>query len=283
MKEDLYPSMLWDSEEVRKSRIQVQKPWEREEFWSFYFSRRISIYVSLFLAKKQRISPNAITLAGIAAGLIAAAAFLYGSATSFVIGCFFYQMCYLADCVDGEVARMKKQSSAGGVWLDIGLNYALYLVSFCVIYGVSKSQPTLGPYLIYLILVTIFAEILATNGSDLAFGQGRISRETVSMRKRSKWVDAGVFLFFTQTGFQSGVLIAAMLWALSGQHQVLVWWTDYHLLVGLLRALYKLKLNVKYVTASRQEGGEANESVAHGGGTRIADQRAHRRESQVHD
>lgn len=89
MKEDLYPSMFWDSEKIRKYRIQVQKPWVREEFWSYYFSRRISIYVSLFLAKKQRVSPNAITLAGIAAGLIAAAAFMYGSAAAFLIGCFF--------------------------------------------------------------------------------------------------------------------------------------------------------------------------------------------------
>lgn len=139
MKEDLYPSMFWDSEKIRKYRIQVQKPWVREEFWSYYFSRRISIYVSLFLAKKQRVSPNAITLAGIAAGLIAAAAFMYGSAAAFLIGCFFYQMCYLADCVDGEVARMNNQSSRGGVWLDIGLNYSLYLVSFAVIYG--KPSP----------------------------------------------------------------------------------------------------------------------------------------------
>lgn len=271
MKKDLYPSMFWDSEKIRSYRTQVQKPWAREEFWSYYFSRRISIYLSLYLAKKQRVSPNAITIAGIVVGLIAAAAFMYGSAAAFLIGCFCYQMCYLADCVDGEVARMKNQSSRGGVWLDIGLNYSLYLVSFAVIYGVAKSQPTLGPYLIYLILFTIFTEILATNGSDLAFGKGKISQETVSMRKRSKWVDAGVFLFLTQTGFQSGVLIAAVMWAISGQHQFLDVWTAYHLLVGLLRALYKLKLNVKYVMASRQEGGGAHEGSAYGGGTRIAD------------
>ncbi|MED1723594.1 CDP-alcohol phosphatidyltransferase family protein [Brevibacillus parabrevis] len=274
MKEDLYPNMFWDSEKIRDCRIQVQKPWVREEFWSYYFSRRISIYLSLFLAKRKGVSPNAITIAGIAAGLIAAAAFMYGSAGAFLIGCFFYQMCYLADCVDGEVARIKNQNSAGGVWLDIGLNYSLYLVSFSVIYGVASSQPTLGPYLIYLILFTIFTEILATNGSALAFGQGKISHETVSMRKRSRWLDAGVFLFLTQTGFQSGVLIAALMWAFSGQHQFLDLWTGYHLLVGLLRALYKLKLNIKYVTSSRQEGGEAHEGSAHGGRTRIKDQRA---------
>ncbi|CAI8957134.1 CDP-alcohol phosphatidyltransferase family protein [Brevibacillus sp. IT-7CA2] len=274
MKDELYPSMFWDSEETRHCRVQVQKPWSREEFWSYYFTRRISIYVSLLLTRKTQVSPNAITIGGIVAGLLSAAAFMYGTAASFLLGCFFCQVCYLADCVDGEVARMRNQKSKGGEWLDIGLNYALYLVSFGVIYGIMNHHAMLGPWLLYLILLTIFAEILATNGSDLVFSQGKISHETVSMRKRSKWIDAFVFLFLTQTGYQLGVLVTAFLWAISGQMLFLLLWTFYHLFVGLARSMYKLKLNIKYVMPSLKEGGESDEGTAHGSRSRVTNQRA---------
>jgi phosphatidylglycerophosphate synthase len=272
--EDLYPTMLWDSEEVRRCRIHVQKPWSREEFWSFYFSRRISIYISLFIAKKTGVSPNAITCAGIAAGLVAAAAFMYGSAMAFLIGCLCYQFSYLADCVDGEVARITKKKSSGGEWLDIALNYSLYFSSFGVVYGVTGTDPKWSPLLIFVILFTIFAEILSSNGSSLVFGHGKVSQKTVSARKGNKWLDAGVFLLLTQTGFQLGVFLGSLVWAMTGQLQLLYGWTAFHLLVGLARVFYKLKMNIKYVLSSLREGGDSNEGTAHGSRSGFADQRA---------
>lgn len=195
------------------------------------------------------MSPNTITLLAILAGLTAAASFMVGTAFSELIGCFFYQFSYLLDCVDGEVARMTNQSSKGGDWLDIGLNYSLYFSTFGVLYGVEKNSTAFeASFSVYLILFTIFAEILATNGSSLVFKDSTVTRDTIATRKINKWLDCLVFMFVTQTGFQVGVLVLSICWLLLGIKTALLYWVGFHLVIGFVRACYKLKLNMKYLS-----------------------------------
>lgn len=247
--EDNLPSLFIDSKMVQQLRKDVQKPWSREEFWSFYFSRRISIYLSLFLMKKSAISPNLVTIVAILTALAASALFMAATPSSFLLACLFYQFSYVLDCVDGELARMRGQSSRGGDWLDIGLNYAHYFSVFGVVYGVFKDAEAVAISVsIFLILLTIFAEILASNGSSLVFKESTVTKDTVTIRKVNKWLDCFVFLFLTQTGFQLGILIFSICWMLSSSKQLLIAWVGFHLVIGLLRACYKLKLNIKYLS-----------------------------------
>ncbi|UFJ42509.1 CDP-alcohol phosphatidyltransferase family protein [Brevibacillus humidisoli] len=240
-----YPTLAIDDERWLARRRQVQKPWDREEFWSFYVTRRLSIYVSWWLAQRTAVSPNSLTVAGILSGLTAAAFFMAGSATSVLLGCFFYQLAYLFDCLDGEVARFKGKTSSGGLWLDIGLNYALYISFFGIVYGLFHDAA--GAYLLYVSLFAIFAEIMASDGSMLAFPQSNVTAQSVSSRKKSKWLDGVIFLLLTATGFQFGLFLFGLIWFAAGVKWPILVWTLYHLIIAVLRALYKIKLNLAYL------------------------------------
>lgn len=244
---DKYPSLWFDREDITQLRRLAQKPWSKEEFWSFYMMRPLSIYVSNWLVARTRITPNAITLWGVICGLVSAVCFMSGTIATFLLGIFFYQLSYFFDCVDGEMARITKKMSPAGIWLDIALNYSLSLTFFAVVYGMLAGvSPSLYSLLLYLTLLKIFAEILVSDGSALAFANSAVSQQTNSLRKKSLLLDFLVFLFMTETGFQFGLLLGTIAWALLGMKWHLILWILYHLAIGCIGAGYKIKLHFKY-------------------------------------
>jgi phosphatidylglycerophosphate synthase len=82
--------------------------------WAFLQIRKISIFLTWMLLHFP-LSANAVSLAGIAAGLVASV--LLGS-THFVAGAIALQLAALFDFSDGEVSRYRKQQSKQGSYLD---------------------------------------------------------------------------------------------------------------------------------------------------------------------
>lgn len=240
-----YPKLPIDNQQWLTRRQQVQKPWNKEEFWSFYVTRRVSIYLSWWLSRKTRVTPNLLTFCGILCGLAAAASYMVGTSGTMLLGCILYQLAYLFDCVDGEVARIKGLTSRSGVWLDLGLNYALYFSFFGIVYGLFHHAGE--GFLLYIALFAIFCEIMATDGSSLAFPQAKVAEQSVSSRKKSKWLDGLIFLFLTTTGFQFGVFLCSLVWLVGGENGPALVWTLYHLVIALLRSLYKIRLNLVHL------------------------------------
>ena len=72
--------------------------------------------LKLFL--KTTWSPLQITLLSIFLGFIGALLFLFGDYYYLVAGVFFLNLSLILDKVDGQVARLKKQTSKFGGWLD---------------------------------------------------------------------------------------------------------------------------------------------------------------------
>ncbi|UOF88961.1 CDP-alcohol phosphatidyltransferase family protein [Fodinisporobacter ferrooxydans] len=241
------PTLFLDSEMIKKLRKEVQRPWEKDEFWMFYVMRKFSIYISYPLVKKTDISPNALTIIGILLGLISAASYMIGSPFSLLLGCLFYQMCYFFDCIDGEVARLRKKSSKGGEWLDIGLNYAMALCNIAVVFGMFQSDSSfiLGIILFAMFIIT-FSMILSSEGALLVFHQSA-STATVSMRKKNKWTDLFVFLFMTDIGFHCGILLFSWIWLFWGFKEPLLLWIVYYIFISFMKAIYKLKASIRYM------------------------------------
>jgi phosphatidylglycerophosphate synthase len=82
-----------------------------------------------------RISPNQLTHLMVLAGVLAGAALLIPGIGGALLGALLIQLYLLLDCVDGEVARWRKQTSITGVYLDrVGhyLSEAALLVGFGV-------------------------------------------------------------------------------------------------------------------------------------------------------
>jgi phosphatidylglycerophosphate synthase len=82
-----------------------------------------------------RVTPNQLTCLMVLAGLAAGAALLIPGLPGALLGALLIQLYLLLDCVDGEVARWREQTSITGVYLDRVGHYlceAALLVGFGV-------------------------------------------------------------------------------------------------------------------------------------------------------
>lgn len=81
------------------------------------YMREISLRVDRHLVN-TRVTPNQLTYVMTVAGVLSGPALLVPGIGGAVLGWLMVQLYLLLDCVDGEVARWKKQFSMGGVYLD---------------------------------------------------------------------------------------------------------------------------------------------------------------------
>ncbi|MCX4658880.1 CDP-alcohol phosphatidyltransferase family protein [Streptomyces sp. SID4919] len=98
------------------------------------YMREISLRCDPYLVN-TRITPNQLTYLMVVAGILAGAALLVPGLTGALVAAVLIQLYLLLDCVDGEVARWRKQTSITGVYLDRVGHYlceAALLVGFGV-------------------------------------------------------------------------------------------------------------------------------------------------------
>lgn len=81
------------------------------------YMREISLRCDRYLVN-TRITPNQLTYLMIVAGVLAGAALLIPGLTGALVAAVLIQLYLLLDCVDGELARWRKQTSVTGVYLD---------------------------------------------------------------------------------------------------------------------------------------------------------------------
>jgi phosphatidylglycerophosphate synthase len=81
------------------------------------YVRRFSPYVTRRLVP-TRVTPNAVTWAMIAVGLLAAAVLTLPGVLAALGAVLLIQCQILLDCVDGELARWRRQFSPAGIYLD---------------------------------------------------------------------------------------------------------------------------------------------------------------------
>jgi len=103
-----------------------------EEPINFHINRPLAAIIVDFLYEKTNISPNQVTFASIITGIIAGIAFYNVTPVALFIGAIFFQLSQILDCVDGQLARMKKVDSEFGRILD---GIADYIVGFAVFGG----------------------------------------------------------------------------------------------------------------------------------------------------
>ena len=93
--------------------------------------REISLRVDRYLVN-TRVTPNQLTYLMTVCGVLAAPALLVPGVAGAVLGAVMVQLYLLLDCVDGELARWKKQYSLAGVYLD---RVGAYLTDAAVLVG----------------------------------------------------------------------------------------------------------------------------------------------------
>ncbi|MFD5757944.1 CDP-alcohol phosphatidyltransferase family protein, partial [Streptomyces sp. NPDC127044] len=101
--------------------------------------REVSLRCDRYLVN-TRITPNQLTYLMTVFGVLAAPALLVPGIPGAVLGVLMVQLYLLLDCVDGEIARWKKQFSLGGVYLD---RVGAYLTDAAVLvgFGLRAADP----------------------------------------------------------------------------------------------------------------------------------------------
>ncbi|MGK5550552.1 CDP-alcohol phosphatidyltransferase family protein [Actinomadura kijaniata] len=95
---------------------------ERDAWWTVLLVDPVAVRLTRLVANRTRITPDQITLAAFALGLGAAACFLRGTAGWLALGAALYHLCFVLDCVDGKLARLKGTGTPFGGWLDYMLD-----------------------------------------------------------------------------------------------------------------------------------------------------------------
>ncbi|MDR3033562.1 CDP-alcohol phosphatidyltransferase family protein [Kitasatospora cineracea] len=82
------------------------------------YMRKISLRITRVLSTATAITPNGLTYLMMLTGILAGLALIVPGLTGAVLGAVLIQVYLLLDCVDGEVARWRRQTSLTGVYLD---------------------------------------------------------------------------------------------------------------------------------------------------------------------
>ncbi len=129
-----YPSLA----EIKRESLKSADAW-----WVVLVADPIAIRLLWLLVRVwPGLTPNAVTLASLMAGLAAGVAFFTGH---LVWGALLYQLSFILDCVDGKLARLKGQTSPLGAFWD-GLAGGLVYVTcvLCLVYR-PNADPMLPP------------------------------------------------------------------------------------------------------------------------------------------
>ena len=107
-----------DIQEIDEERVLLNSAVKRTDgFFTTFFVSTWSRYVAR-AAARAGLSPNQVTVIALCIGLLAATAFATGERAGYIVGAVLLYLSFVADCVDGQLARYTGQFSKFGAWLD---------------------------------------------------------------------------------------------------------------------------------------------------------------------
>lgn len=91
---------------------------KEDEWWSSFVTAPLAILANYFAVEVPAITPNRITAASFLVAVLAAVCILIGGAFWFVAAAVLIHASHVLDCMDGQMARYRKVSSAIGSYYD---------------------------------------------------------------------------------------------------------------------------------------------------------------------
>jgi len=153
-----------------------------DELYARLITRKISAVFTRLIIMTP-LTANQITLFDIFLGLLAAILFTNGNYYQSIIAALVLQLWYVFDCVDGEVARLKSQSSIKGLYLDyIGHDLVQPAVFIGIGFGVFNSKDQIFMTILNGNLWLLFLAFMAAYFSQLLYNpKSNIIRTAMSM------------------------------------------------------------------------------------------------------
>ena len=101
----------------RMSRLWATKT-KDDEWWSSFVTAPLAILVNYVVVDIRWLTPNLITLFSFVTAIVSVAFIFTGETTGFVIAAVLIQLSHVLDCMDGQMARYRKTTSASGSYFD---------------------------------------------------------------------------------------------------------------------------------------------------------------------
>src|SRR6185437_12886811 len=179
--------------------------------------RKVSIYLSVPLAK-LRATPNQITVVWILLGLAADVGLGFSQYWIRVAAASIFQLSYILDYVDGEVARLQDRTSRRGLFLDLSGHC---LIKTGVFLGAEYHIAASTGQLKYLILAFLACVSVSNLSSLYTFASyaGVLARRTSNLQDPTQRSRASVFrrllglfgILFESPGIYALVFVAVVL------------------------------------------------------------------------
>jgi hypothetical protein len=136
--------------EVRQAQLEIEEYDEdrvlldsavkgADGFFTTFFVSTWSRYVARWAARAG-LTPNQVTVIALCIGLAAATAFATGERAGYIVGGVLIYLSFVADCVDGQLARYTRSFSKFGAWLDSVFDRAKEYVAFAGL-AIGASSP----------------------------------------------------------------------------------------------------------------------------------------------
>jgi phosphatidylglycerophosphate synthase len=146
-------------EEIRKINQYAKRPIDIWTEISYWFSIRL-----VYLIRQSSITPNGLTVLAFVFSVLSAVCFLKSTRTWFIFGAFLFQISYIFDCADGQLARYRKQFSPFGGWLDQVLDRSREFIIYLSLswgYYLRTKDYWVWPIAIFALYATYMLEYYA--------------------------------------------------------------------------------------------------------------------------
>ena len=89
-----------------------------DEWWSSFVTAPIAILINWVVVDWRWLSPNVITFFSLVTGIAASALIVLGGGVNFLVAAALIQFSHVLDCMDGQMARYRRETSRFGDYLD---------------------------------------------------------------------------------------------------------------------------------------------------------------------
>ncbi len=209
---------------------------KRDYWWTVLFTDPIALRGVSFLTRRRWISPDGLSVVAATLGLLVGPVFALGTRWALVAGALLFQLAFIADCMDGKLARALGTGTARGVALDkVGDAFRRGSASAGLVVHLWRGDeaPADSPVfaIVYVVLAYFFLEI--SGGSEVrqeawfkkeGSGEGHEPRRLSAALARRRLmptpgmpdVQAIAFIIGPLTGFVEIALVVAAAMLVAG-------------------------------------------------------------------
>ncbi len=100
----------------------LQRLWatktKQDEWWSSFVTSPLAVAANYLVVDLPWLTPNRITTLSFIVAVVAAAFIVMGGVGNFILAAVLIHISHILDCMDGQMARYRKTSSASGSYFD---------------------------------------------------------------------------------------------------------------------------------------------------------------------